>query len=125
MRKLLSTCAIVLISTTAPAMAKQERIMIWLTSIAPVEYDKPYAGKLMIQRFSDRKKLPCSNKTTVIDAGGGTIRNPKLACAFPAPDLSWCYIAMATDQLLATDNHLYASTIRHELGHCNGWGKDH
>jgi hypothetical protein len=88
--------------------------MIWLTSMPPVEYDKPFVGRLLLQRFSDRAKLPCSR-----------VPYQKLACALPTPDRSWCYIAIATDKLLATENHVYASVLRHELGHCNGWGKDH
>src|SRR5262245_46672999 len=124
--KLLATCAIVLISMIAPATAKQQRILIWMSSVPPVEYDKPYAGKLMLQRFSVREKLPCGNKSAVVrDITGAAPRDPKLACSLPTPDGSWCYIAIATDKLLAAENHVYASVLRHELGHCNGWGKEH
>src|SRR5262245_19697801 len=80
--------------------------MIYFASIPPVQYDQPYTGKLAIQRFSVRDKIPC--KTL-------------LACAYHATDSSWCYIAMAIYKLLATENHTSATEMRHELGHCNGW----
>src|SRR5262245_56139379 len=90
------------------AQAQSPRTIIWLHSIPPVEFDKPYTGKLSIQRFS---VLPCTTS--------------KYACAWRAKDLSWCYIAMGSDKILATAHQTYASVMRHELGHCNGWGADH
>jgi hypothetical protein len=93
-------------ATTADAKTKT----IWLAGMPPVQYDKPYTGKLAIQRFSAREKIPC--KTL-------------LACAYHASDYGRCYIAMASDRLLATEHHTYATALRHELGHCNGWPGDH
>jgi hypothetical protein len=38
---------------------------------------------------------------------------------------SLCTIYMPTDSLLRHYNHTYDVTLRHEMGHCNGWKGDH
>ena len=96
----------------ASIAAPEAKEINWLASVPPVEYDRTYIHKLLIQRFSVKEKIPC--------------KDGKLACAWRAKDGRWCYIALATDKLLATEHHTYASVMRHELGHCNGWsGHEH
>src|SRR5262249_6210787 len=36
-----------------------------------------------------------------------------------------CEIYIVADEVLATVGLDYETTLRHELGHCNGWGGDH
>jgi len=92
----------------------------------PAEYDKPYEGVLMTQR------LPIDQLHKVCAPG-------QMACAMPisiGPNgKGWqisltgnraaCLILMPSDSYLWEHHQDPKDTIRHEIGHCNGWPGDH
>jgi len=93
----------------------------------PAEYDIPYTGILMIQR------LP-------IDEVHKVCAPNQLACATPfstRPDGRGTYISITGDRvacliIMPTDDYIRKhspqiaeGTLRHEMGHCNGWPADH
>jgi hypothetical protein len=104
----------------------------WLwKDLPPEQYDVPYTGILMIQR------LPIEQIHKVC------ISNQKMACAmvvstYPEANAGkggWqismngnravCLIIMPPDDYIWKRRQDPKDTIRHELGHCNGWPSDH
>jgi hypothetical protein len=105
--------------------------------ISPPEYDRPYTGKLTIERV-----VVTGDKTLnghAISGPGEMIthcQKPDIACAVRAGDLSWCKIYIADDNYLKKYSQrlkaaglnlgdAYAGILRHEIAHCNGWAWDH
>jgi hypothetical protein len=89
----------------------------------PPEYDRPYTGKLTIERVADPAavKLHCPE-----------LRYP-VGCAKVAYDLSSCVIFIVSDEFINRQPneirrlfaYSYENFLRHELAHCNGWPADH
>src|SRR5262245_10996996 len=85
-------------------------------ALPPVEYDKPYKGKLTMvrgDRFLMDKLCPKSSFT------------PTLGCAYSSVDLSECVVIMAIDGLIYDAGWSPEVVWRHERGHCLGWPVDH
>jgi hypothetical protein len=108
----------VMVAVISSAGAGQ-KIRYW-TTLPAVEFDKPYTGELMIMRFASEQDLRAVCR-------GVEFKHHAVACAGtpkdrppdqPAP---WCRIYIGTDQLLRAAGFSLALTLRHELGHCNGW----
>jgi hypothetical protein len=82
--------------------------------LPPVEFDKPYAGKLMIRRVDSKEEVQrvCQ------------LSRPTVGCAVK-PVVDMCIIVIADDAAIAARGWTYEIVLRHEIGHCNGWPGDH
>lgn len=83
--------------------------------LPPIEHDHPYAGKLKLIRVKTEKEVSALCPAT-------TFRY-KLGCAYPATQS--CRVIIVGDGVLEKAGYTYETVLRHELGHCNGWGGDH
>ena len=99
-----------------PATIKPPILRPKLAVLPPVEYDKPYQGELTMLRVKDqdavRKYCP-----SVPFAGAA------LACAYPGGEE--CLVVMVSDRIIELAGWTTDIVRRHEIGHCNGWPKDH
>jgi hypothetical protein len=84
--------------------------------LPPVEYDHPYKGKLTVETVATRAQLQgvCA-----------AAQAWSLACAFPSADFSSCRIVIVDDKIIREMGWWREAIMRHEIGHCNGWGSDH
>lgn len=81
--------------------------------LPPVEYDKPYTGKLTIERAAtpeDVRRMCNLDKTA-------------LACAIRSEGS--CRIVIVPDDLIKISGYTTEVVMRHEVSHCVGWPKDH
>jgi hypothetical protein len=88
-------------------------------SLPPLEYDRPYSGTLTIERGDkDFMEKNCPKSPLFVIP---------VACAyFPnGPSVPQCHIIIANDDILKQMQRPYNLVLRHEVGHCNGWPKDH
>jgi hypothetical protein len=92
------------------------RIGMWLP---PAQYDGLYTGELTIRRVATMQEIrdlcPSQNFNGL----------PATACTLRMRDASQCHIFVVSDKVLKAARVNYVSTLRHELGHCNGWPGDH
>jgi hypothetical protein len=93
---------------TYPAMAQNV--------IPPAEYDFPYKGEVKIWRSAsqDEIKQKCPPSAFPYHLG----------CGGPRPNGD-CHILMADDATIRQYGWTPEIVLRHELGHCNGWGSNH
>jgi len=80
----------------------------------PAEYDRFYEGDLTIKMVDTLEEL---HKLCQID-------NPKLLACSQRNQWS-CVIVMVRDEVMRGRNWTTGLLLRHEIGHCNGWGADH
>jgi hypothetical protein len=85
--------------------------------IPPVEYDHPFDGKATIYYATDEIWNPCGK--TRKDYPDGDLAG----CAWPHD--GQCTIIIAPLKILRKYGLTPRIVLRHELGHCNGWGQDH
>jgi hypothetical protein len=84
--------------------------------LPPVEFDKPYTGKLKVIRgdaFLMSKLCPKTSYPVT------------LACAYTSPDQSQCIIIIATDDIIHASGWSVEIVFRHERGHCESWDHTH
>jgi len=80
----------------------------------PAQYDHFYEGDLTIKMVDTLEEL---HRICQID-------NPKLlACS--KRNNSSCIIVMVKDEVMRERQWTTGMLLRHEIGHCNGWGEDH
>jgi len=86
--------------------------------LPPVEYEHKYPGELTISRLKTEEEMATACRQAVFRYGRA------MGC-----NLRWgwqrCEIYIVADEILATVGLDYETALRHELGHCNGWGGDH
>jgi len=87
------------------------RYFNWLP---PLEYDKAFTGKLIIRRLQTEEEI---EKVCKGDS--------KVACTARVADGIVCLLFIGNDDVLKRNHVPYEFMLRHELGHCNGWTKDH
>jgi hypothetical protein len=87
-----------------------QKVRYW-NILPPVEYDKPYTGELSIIRLSSPEEIRVACKNSSEYACISTEGLPHRCTIFMLPD----------KQLSLNGISLLAFTLRHELGHCNGW----
>jgi len=85
--------------------------------IPPVEFDYPFDGKATIY-YSDREIWDACNIDRTKHPSGDLA-----GCAWPHN--GECTIIIAPLETLKKWGLTYRIVLRHELGHCNGWGRDH
>jgi hypothetical protein len=83
----------------------------------PPQFDQPYTGKIFttIAKSRDEMRILCKKPQ---DPYG-------LACSYRYNDGNTCWIIMAPEAELNAEGLTTATTLRHELGHCNGWSGKH
>jgi hypothetical protein len=107
------TLALALVAAT-PGYAQQK--MRWVTSLPPVEYDKPYMGELTIRRAATEEDVRAACPKAAFN-------HRAFGCSRVLKDR--CEVFIVSDKLLKAVGYSYALVLRHELGHCNGWGAGH
>jgi hypothetical protein len=110
MKKLFLT-GIALLLATGAAFAQD-------ALLPPLEfdYDPPYTTK--ITRFTKLEELreACNRKTGMfLGCGGNRFIDGQLTCSIFILDNEWLHAYGMT----------YPKVLRHEMGHCNGWGGNH
>jgi hypothetical protein len=117
-------CAVALIATSAHA---QTIVPPRVGILPPIEFDYPFEGSQLIIQRGNKEKMEsdCPKQTPMT-----------MACAFRktgVPDgqpSDYCRIVIANDELLherirTRGFWTYDIILRHEMGHCNGWGPGH
>lgn len=84
--------------------------------LPPVEYDKPYKGKLTVETVPDQETLARF-------CGAAYVPGKTLGCA--SHDATSCRVLLVPDEIIKARGWTRALMLRHELGHCNGWPGDH
>lgn len=87
--------------------------------LPPAEFDHPYDGILTVRRLSE------ADIVKVCESRWWMKYPTHVACAYPSKQPVHCLIYLANDDVLKAYGQDAASTLRHEIGHCNGWGRDH
>lgn len=83
--------------------------------LPPVEFDRPYTGKLTVETVATREELK--------PICGSVFTQFTLACAFRRPDS--CRIVIVEESIIKAYRWTRELVMRHEIGHCNGWPGDH
>lgn len=81
--------------------------------LPPLEYDYPYQGKLTVDRVDTIEKLQ--------EVCG--ISKWALGCSWARG--ASCRIVLVADDVIRQWGWTPELMMRHEHGHCNGWGGDH
>lgn len=81
--------------------------------LPPLEYDYPYQGKLTIERVQTIEELQRACNVT------------KWALGCSRRYATSCWIALVADNVIREWGWTPELMMRHEMGHCNGWGGDH
>jgi hypothetical protein len=110
----------ILVTTSAYAQQVPMKPDIRFTILPPLEYDYPYPGTLTIERGTKEyvveqcrgiSPTACTKRSY---NAGGTVA------------LQQCRIIIANDDILMlAQPWSYYTLLRHEIGHCNGWGPNH
>jgi hypothetical protein len=100
-------------TTQAPKPTLTPRNSAW---IPPVEYDKPFKGKLTEIRVTPEIMRAICPKTTF---------PVTLGCSYPPVHDNQCVIIMLEDKHLEAAGWSAGYVRRHEIGHCNGFPADH
>ena len=119
MKKLLliSIAALFLATGAAHAQTVSEAVKNFM--LPPVEYDKPFGGKLEEVVVKSREEMDASCKRI-----GLSLPNVPLGCGkLLAAD--HCVIYLARDEVNRSVGLSTDLVRRHEVGHCNGWPKEH
>jgi hypothetical protein len=88
--------------------------------LPPVDLDHPFKGILTVRRLSE------DDIVKVCESRWWLKYPTHIACAYPfGQNGVHCLVYMANDDVLKAYGQDAASTLRHEIGHCNGWGRDH
>jgi hypothetical protein len=89
--------------------------------LPPAEYDHPYKGVLKIKTVRDVRAacpdLPPLPFGRQYRGCAMRVRN-----VVPSP---YCTIYLLSDAEIRKSGSTRELTLRHEIGHCNGWSKDH
>jgi hypothetical protein len=103
MRDLLTTAAMLF---AAPCLAQG-------LHLPPVEYDKPYPGKITIETVTNEQlRARCANASM-----------SSLGCAYPGA--TSCHILLVDEAAIRAVGWTVELILRHERAHCNGWPQAH
>src|SRR5262249_3775309 len=83
--------------------------------LPPIEYEHEYPGALTISRMATEEEMRVACRHTFFKY------NRLMGC-----NRRWgmvrCEIYIVANEILAQVGLDYETTLRHEIGHCNGWG---
>ena len=90
----------------------------WAQFLPPEEFDRPFDGRIVIQeaRDYDHVRELCPNMVFVMTP---------LGCSNRIKGVKLCGIVKVSDDQIRAAGHDPAIFMRHEIGHCNGWGPMH
>jgi hypothetical protein len=89
-----------------------------LKFIPPEEFDRPYtAGPIVMIEAKDQAHVKQLCPDFKFEWG------PALACTYMQG--ATCRITLAAYPVITAAGYDPALVLRHEMGHCNGWGADH
>jgi hypothetical protein len=81
--------------------------------LPPVEFDRPYTGKITVETVTkDQLLAQCAAAT-----------QRSLGCSFPIPGR--CRIILVDEASIKAVGWTVEAMLRHERAHCNGWTQDH
>jgi hypothetical protein len=92
--------------------------------IPPVEYDHPYSGKATVYYASDEIWTVC-NIPKAEHPPGSDLTGCAIHRGSNVHGTTECTIIIAPETILKRWGLTYRIVLRHEIAHCNGWGKDH
>lgn len=98
------------LAMTCPALAEPNYRVL-----PPVAYDYPFKGNLITVKKQSKEEV---NKlcNTPMAMGLGCMK-------FVSPE--HCVIVVVSDEIAEAAGYTPEVVVRHEVGHCNGWPKDH
>ena len=90
-----------------------------LNILPPIEYDKPYDGKIVMVTAASKEhlRLMCGNTIETNRLGIG--------CALLNRTTSVCRIIVAPEADIIAAGYSLKLVIRHENGHCQSWSGKH
>jgi hypothetical protein len=90
----------------------------WGQYLPPEEFDRPYDGRIVIQEAGDDNEVRrlCPQFMFGVAA---------LGCAYQIPGVKLCAIVKISDEKIRAAGYDPEIFMRHERGHCLGWGADH
>jgi len=115
MNAVVTIAALALLVAVVPAHGQ---VMKGDKLLPPLQYDKPYTGGMLVIRVGhteEEMKILCPMEFK--------FGYPRLACSFHRPGV--CVIIVASDEMIRKYGLDPDVALRHEHGHCNGWGNDH
>jgi len=112
------------LATTNAFAAQGKGKIHWMTTLPPAQYDVPYTGELTIWTVQSRNDiLQYCSKEKILEVQANWAGN---ACTHVYQNKKWgCHIYMLNDKAVKAEGRNPTIILRHELGHCNGWGGDH
>lgn len=124
MKPLHIAIALAMLAPPVVALAQEARPLAYLAEKAqrqlimpPLEYSKPYTGKIFVTRVMDKDQVMrlCN------------LSKPTLACSFARPQKNECQIVLTPDEMMLAEGYLPGLVMKHELGHCHspGWSARH
>jgi len=110
------------LATTNAFAAQGKGKIHWMTTLPPAQYDVPYTGELTIWTVQSRNDiLQYCPKEKILEVQASWAGN---ACVYQ--NKKWgCHIYILSDKAVKAEGRNPTIILRHELGHCNGWGGDH
>src|SRR5262249_38407791 len=117
MRTVIAALACVLL---APAAHGAGPPPVEYDHLPPVEYDHPFKGEVLIIDELSQQVM----KDNCTGPHGWRPGYATLGCTFQNGIDGRCVIMLAERDLIE-DYTTREAAIRHEIGHCNGWGADH
>jgi hypothetical protein len=124
--RMVTTFCVAAFMVTHPVIAQQQKGIQVMMSMPPAKYDVPYKGMLTIWLIRPEPFQPSPLLGFCPEAKFTAIA---IACAMPGD--GWCDIylhekvALKEGLTIGSIKFELAIQLRHELGHCNGWGQDH
>jgi len=100
-------------ATTAPVKKPDIQYLIF----PPAEFDHEYNGDLTIMMADTIEEL------RALCHDGALINPIMIACS--QRNAKSCLIIMVRDEVMRQRGYSTGIILRHEIGHCNGWGQDH
>jgi hypothetical protein len=87
-----------------------------LRVLPPEEFDRPFEGRLVIERSASQAEIKARCAPSVFPL--------HLGCARRTAE-GGCFILMADDETIAKLGYTVEIVLRHEEAHCRGWPAHH